>query len=568
MLARFNAIPFRGQVMLSKRLITHFAMFASIAFASVPLVSSVCGQTQRPANTGDLQQGSLVNVKSMGARGDGRTDDTAAIRAAVDAAGKSGGGRVVIPPGIFRVTGSIDLPSGVIVEGSGSAYNGFCQLLLTEPNQKVFTIGEGRRNIKIHDLEIKAQYGSISPFKLMAGTIAIAAAGKDLNKPTIDVEFRGLTITGFERGISVEGSLPNGQWQFDHILVDHCSFYDGKTGIYINSGNSTFWKITHCNIAVGAGGYAIYILRSGPVTIDTTLSSGPVGYSPGRLESMARAFVYLGGGQGNVTIINGFCEGIENFLEVSGIGNYTLPITVMGSLVGSSKIVFHENVQFISIGNSYGAGSVRTMDRGTDVLIQSIGDVAVDPPDSGNVPNGGASAFKLHGNSRVVFSSGLFGASFNNPTMFSQTVGIGAKAAPDVLLSLLAPNSNMMHLRIGNTDGFYYNIFRDSTDGYLSFIGNQKGYAGYRFNGDLVPQNDRQGNIGTADKKWASVRAVIVTSGDTILSDKGTGEELYKIHEDQNNIYFDDIRTGKRLMRLDRDGNLHVAGKVIEDSPE
>ncbi|MEO7507333.1 MAG: glycosyl hydrolase family 28-related protein, partial [Pyrinomonadaceae bacterium] len=538
-------------------------LFALLIVSLMAGVGAVLTKGQSPT-TGPLsQQGTGINIKSLGARGDGQTDDTAAIRSAVAAAGKSGGGRVVIPPGTFRITAPIDLPSGVIIEGSGSAYNGFCQLLLTVPNQKVFTIGEGRRNIKIHDLEIKAQYASTSPFRLMAGTIAIAAEGRNLNQPTIDVEFRGLTITGFDKGISVEGSSAQGQWQFDHILVDHCSFYDGRVGIYLNSVNSTFWKITHCNIGVLAGGYAIYINRSGPVTIDTTLSSGPVGYSPSRPETMARAFVYLGGGQSTVTIINGFGEGVENFLEVAGQGTYTLPITVMGSLIGS-KVLFHENVQYISIGNSYNAGSVQTVDRATDVVIQSIGDVAQDPPYSGNVPNGGASPFKLIGNSRVAFSSGLFAASFNAPTMFAQTVAIGAKPTPDVLLSLLAPNNNQIHLRIGNTDGFYYNIFRDPTDGYLSFIGNQKGYAGYRFNGDIVPQTDRQGNIGTANKKWASVRAVVVTSGDTILSDKGTGEELYKIHEDQNNIYFDDIRTGKRLMRLDREGNLHVAGKVIE----
>src|SRR5262249_26986270 len=202
-------------------------------------------------------------------------DDTAALRAAVNAAAKTGGGRVVIPPGVFKVSSPIDLPSGVIIEGSGSAYNGFCQILLTTPNQKAFTIGENRRNIKIHDLEIKAQYASTSPFRLMEGTIAIAAEGHNLSQPTIDVEFRGLTITGFDKGISVEGSDAKGQWQFDHILVDHCSFYEVRMGIYLNSNNSTFWKISHCNISVISRGYAIYIQRSGPVTIDTPLSGVP-----------------------------------------------------------------------------------------------------------------------------------------------------------------------------------------------------------------------------------------------------------------------------------------------------
>lgn len=548
---------------LGSEIVRRFAILLATGIGVWGLsTAAAVAQTNAPA---PQQQGTGLNIKTFGAKGDGQSDDTAALRATITAAAKSGGGRVIIPPGIFKVSSPIDLPSGVVIDGSGSAYNGFCQILLTVPNQKVFTIGENRRNIKIHDLEIKAQYASTSPFRLMAGTTAIAAEGHNLNQPTIDVEFRGLTITGFDRGISVEGSSPQGQWQFDHILVDHCSFYEVKTGIYLNSGNSTFWKITHCNISVIAGGYGIYIQRSGPVTIDTTLSGSP-GTVIGHPETMGRAFVYLAGGQGNITIINGFAEGIENFLEVTGIGNYTLPITVMGSLIGG-KIVFHENVQFISIGNSYNAGNVQTVDRATDVIIQSIGDVTQDPPHSGNVPNGGASAFKLIGNSRVVFSSGLYGAGFNNPTTFSQPVGVGTKPAPDALLTLAAPNSPTTHLRIGNTAGFFYNIGRNPTDGYLTFLGNQTGYTGFRFNGDIVPETDRQGNVGTPNRKWQSVRAVVVTSGDTILSDKNTGEELYKIHEDANNIYFDDIRTGKRLMRLDRDGNLHVAGRVIENDP-
>lgn len=530
----------------------------------VCLVAGSAGHTVFAQVTDPQQQRTGLNVKSYGARGDGTTDDTNALRATVAAAGKAGGGRVVIPAGVFRVTGPIDLPSGVIIEGSGSAYNGFCQILLTAPNQKVFTIGENRRNIKIRDLEIKAQYASLRPFKLLENSIAIAAEGHNLNLPTIDVEFRGLTITGFDKGISVEGSDAKGQWQFDHILVDHCSFYEVRIGIYLNSGNSTFWKITHCNISVISQGYAIYIQRSGPVTIDSTLSGVP-GTTPSKPETLGRAFVYLAGGQGNITIINGFAEGIQNFLEVDGIGNYSLPITVMGSLVGN--IVFHYNVQFISIGNSYNAGSVRTVDQATDVIIHSIGDVSQDPPHSGIIPNGGPSPFKLIGNSRVVFSSGIYQTAFSNPTTFSQPVGIGTKAAPDVLLNLAAPNSPTTHLRIGNTAGFFYNIGRNPTDGFLTFLGNQTGYTGFRFNGDILPETDRQGNIGTANRKWQSVRAVVVTSGDTILSDKNTGQELYKIHEDENNIYFDDIRTGKRLMRLDRDGNLHVAGRVFENDP-
>jgi len=45
-----------------------------------------------------------LNVKAYGARGDGVTDDTQAIQAALDAARQAGGGTVVLPPGTYLVT--------------------------------------------------------------------------------------------------------------------------------------------------------------------------------------------------------------------------------------------------------------------------------------------------------------------------------------------------------------------------------------------------------------------------------------------------------------------------------
>jgi polygalacturonase len=41
------------------------------------------------------------NVRTLGAKGDGRTDDTGAIQAALDACGKAGGGTVILPPGSY-----------------------------------------------------------------------------------------------------------------------------------------------------------------------------------------------------------------------------------------------------------------------------------------------------------------------------------------------------------------------------------------------------------------------------------------------------------------------------------
>lgn len=58
------------------------------------------------------------DVTTFGARGDGVTDDTAAIQRAVNGAEDAGGGRVVLPAGIYPVT-TLDLKSGISLEGAG-----------------------------------------------------------------------------------------------------------------------------------------------------------------------------------------------------------------------------------------------------------------------------------------------------------------------------------------------------------------------------------------------------------------------------------------------------------------
>jgi len=62
---------------------------------------------------------SVFNVRGYGAIGNGSTDDTAAIQAAIDAAFAAGGGVVWFPQGIYKTTNTIIVKSGVSVRGAG-----------------------------------------------------------------------------------------------------------------------------------------------------------------------------------------------------------------------------------------------------------------------------------------------------------------------------------------------------------------------------------------------------------------------------------------------------------------
>ncbi|VVM08538.1 partial galacturan 1,4-alpha-galacturonidase, partial [Methylacidimicrobium cyclopophantes] len=64
----------------------------------------------------------LFNVREFGARGDGVSDDSAALRKALKAAEKAGGGIVYLPAGSYAVREAFFLPPKTLLEGDGKDF--------------------------------------------------------------------------------------------------------------------------------------------------------------------------------------------------------------------------------------------------------------------------------------------------------------------------------------------------------------------------------------------------------------------------------------------------------------
>jgi hypothetical protein len=98
------------------------ATVAPIASTATPSATSTRGATAS-ASSGTPAAAGTYNVKQYGAKGDGKTDDTAAIQAAIDAIPASGG-TLTFPPGTYIVaptkTRFIGVKSNVRIAGAGA----------------------------------------------------------------------------------------------------------------------------------------------------------------------------------------------------------------------------------------------------------------------------------------------------------------------------------------------------------------------------------------------------------------------------------------------------------------
>lgn len=83
--------------------------------------------------------GSDAAREQFGLRGDGHADDTAALRAALIAAGAAPQGELRLPTGTYRFTGQLVIPLGVSVFGSGPSFG--TVLLADGPNAQVRLVG-------------------------------------------------------------------------------------------------------------------------------------------------------------------------------------------------------------------------------------------------------------------------------------------------------------------------------------------------------------------------------------------------------------------------------------------
>lgn len=132
-----------------------------------------------------------LDVRQFGALGNGVADDTAAIRAAIAKAQKTGGGEVVFPAGRYRVSESIAIPTGTQLRGVSKT--GSRLIAPTGVLFDLFTLDDVQ-DVTIRDLGIIEE--AAAEGKSRGCAIAINGKSRFITIENVFVE-------GFQRGFSI-----------------------------------------------------------------------------------------------------------------------------------------------------------------------------------------------------------------------------------------------------------------------------------------------------------------------------------------------------------------------------
>ena len=108
---------------------------------TLPAFRNAYNRIRKPAKV------DLFNVQDYGAVGDGKADDTQALKKAIEAAAANGGGIVLVPDGEYRITAALDLGDGVELRGNSGGRHDLSNKRGAQLGSVLFIeTGEGEEN--------------------------------------------------------------------------------------------------------------------------------------------------------------------------------------------------------------------------------------------------------------------------------------------------------------------------------------------------------------------------------------------------------------------------------------
>ena len=255
-----------------------------------------------------------VNVKDFGAKGDGITDDTASIQAAIDSKYPKGG-VVYIPSGKYKVSSTIVLPQNIYIVGDGAGYNNLYSSTDFKLYGSILELAAGS-NMDVVNATYIPRAGEPIPtgpddVRHQGGIVGICIHGNksanqsvnavDLNNLGNGIIIKGVSNVIIDRVLCVrcaENGIYVGSYDYGGGVISPNNMmwgnvqslgnagngfslsggdqqygvltggYNGGSGILYSGGNSAFSKVLTWNNA----SHGIYFLNAQATTICSSLS--------------------------------------------------------------------------------------------------------------------------------------------------------------------------------------------------------------------------------------------------------------------------------------------------------
>lgn len=318
-------------------------------------------QLFRPQRKEQNRAGRRLNVRQLGAQGNGSADDRLAIQSAIDSIAQSGGGVLVFPAGQYSVSRApnssvaIMLRSGVALEGQGKG-----------------SILRLRDGVGGHLLNVtREQDCAVRQMVLDGNRLRQPSLGHGFRSGGVDgLELEDLVImNAFHYGIGLEGGT-NRRVVINQVEIADC----GGDGIDIKDKNNDNTLVTISNVTVRRWG-----LRKDADTQAGIDCRGPVQLRRIRVENPAADdAIGLRMRQGEIGDVNGLGAHharLENFDVQMGSGRAQVGIDIVARSVVATNGTVSGGFRGLAVhANGFRANSVRVNGcSGSGILLDAHG---------------------------------------------------------------------------------------------------------------------------------------------------------------------------------------------------
>jgi hypothetical protein len=256
-----------------------------------------------------------VDVRSYGAKGDGVTDDTAAIQAAINAAGSTY--PIIIPPGIYKVTATLNLPRSSHLMGLTS---GFQYGASSSSTTLRFTSSGVAVNTFVGTATINEPYVILENLTIDGGGTATIGFDGGYFTTLNNVNIINCTVAGLR--IGKNGTLGSGQTSY----YRGCTFNGNLDGVLWVEGGTQYFSdcIIRSNTRYG-------------LSSTTGITSGYIRTTI--IESNTSSGVSLSGQVANLHFTDCYWE--QNDLALSANG-YQIRTNITGNFLGTTidRVIF------------------------------------------------------------------------------------------------------------------------------------------------------------------------------------------------------------------------------------